>query len=174
MSLHLAIASLNPVKINSTREAFENFFPQRKIISNGYDCPSLVSCQPMGEEETLNGAKNRLESLKERAPKAEFYCSIEGGIERKDSMLYVFAWIILENKDSYQENKTATFRLPESLASLVLEGKELGEADDIIFKRKNSKQNDGTVGTLTNNLISRTDYYKHAVTLGLIAFRELS
>lgn len=173
MSLNLAVASKNPVKINAAKEAFESFFLKDKFITQGYSCPSEVSSQPMGERETLNGAKNRLQSLKAQVDDADFYCSIEGGIEKIDSQLFVFAWIILESKDIYQENKTATFRLPESLASLVNEGKELGDADDIVFKRENSKQQDGTVGALTNNLITRTDYYRHAIILGLISFGEL-
>jgi non-canonical (house-cleaning) NTP pyrophosphatase len=46
----------------------------------------------------------------------------------------------------------------------------LGDADDIVFKRSNSKQKNGAVGILTDNLINRTDYYTHAIILALIPF----
>ena len=44
------------------------------------------------------------------------------------------------------------------------------EADDIVFKRNNSKEKNGAVGILTNNLIDRTKYYEEAVVLSLIPF----
>lgn len=37
-----------------------------------------------------------------------------------------------------------------------------------VFKRFASGQGDGTVGRLTNGLISRTDYYAHTVALALV------
>ena len=40
----------------------------------------------------------------------------------------------------------------------------------MVFKRKNSKRNDGAVGILTSGLNNRTEYYKEAVTLSLIPF----
>jgi non-canonical (house-cleaning) NTP pyrophosphatase len=45
---------------------------------------------------------------------------------------------------------------------------ELGDADDVVFKRVNSKHGQGTVGKLTNGQIDRTNYYVHALKLALI------
>lgn len=56
------------------------------------------------------------------------------------------------------------------MINLIKKGKELGEADDILFKQTNSKEKQGTVGALTNNIINRTDYYKPAVIFALIPF----
>lgn len=65
--------------------------------------------------------------------------------------------------------KTGTFALPNKIAELVrYQGLELGHADDLVFKRVNSKQGSGTVGILTNFMISRSDYYVHAIKLALI------
>jgi len=67
--------------------------------------------------------------------------------------------------------KTAVFPLPREISRLVMEEKkELGDADDMVFKRVNGKQGDGTVGILTKTLISRALYYEHALTLALIPF----
>lgn len=65
-------------------------------------------------------------------------------------------------------SKTGTFLLPSSLARLVLDGMELGHADDKVFGRVNSKQKSGTVGILTDGIINRTEYYEHALILALI------
>ena len=66
--------------------------------------------------------------------------------------------------------KTATFPLPKKISNLLKEGYELGDADDMVFKRSNSKQKNGAVGILSDNLITRTDYYTHAIILALIPF----
>lgn len=64
--------------------------------------------------------------------------------------------------------KTGTFLLPSSLAALIEDGMELGDADDKVFGRVNSKQGSGTVGVLTDGLIDRARYYEHALILALV------
>ena len=65
-------------------------------------------------------------------------------------------------------SKTAAFLLPPQISNLVKSGMELGDADDHVFKRVNSKHGGGTVGILTDGLISRSMYYDHAIKLALI------
>jgi len=82
-----------------------------------------------------------------------------------------FAWVyILSKHGKSGKGRTGTFFLPQKMSELIKQGKEMGEADDIIFNTNNSKQKDGTVGALTNNLITRTDYYEPAVIFALIPF----
>jgi non-canonical (house-cleaning) NTP pyrophosphatase len=47
---------------------------------------------------------------------------------------------------------------------------ELGQADDQVFNQSHSKQKNGAVGLLTNDLIDRSEYYKQAVILALVPF----
>jgi non-canonical (house-cleaning) NTP pyrophosphatase len=68
--------------------------------------------------------------------------------------------------------RTASFLLPEAVASLVRQGKELGEADDLVFERSNSKQENGAVGILTGDVIDRAALYEPAVVLALIPFKN--
>jgi non-canonical (house-cleaning) NTP pyrophosphatase len=49
---------------------------------------------------------------------------------------------------------------------------ELGDADDVVFGRTNSKQENGAVGLLTENVIDRTAYYVQALILALIPFKN--
>lgn len=53
-----------------------------------------------------------------------------------------------------------------------MEGKELGEADDLVFGQTNSKQANGAVGILTDNVLTRTTFYEPAVILALIPFKN--
>jgi non-canonical (house-cleaning) NTP pyrophosphatase len=68
--------------------------------------------------------------------------------------------------------RSGTFFLPTKIAALVREGKELGEADDIVFLQRDSKQNNGAIGLLTDNVIDRTLLYEHAVILALLPFKN--
>jgi non-canonical (house-cleaning) NTP pyrophosphatase len=49
---------------------------------------------------------------------------------------------------------------------------ELGHADDLVFNKSNSKQENGAVGILTENVIDRAEFYKQAVILALIPFKN--
>jgi len=78
-----------------------------------------------------------------------------------------------EDKDqastSWGYAKTGAFLLPPALCALVLnKNMELGDADDEVFKRVNSKHGGGTVGILTDGEIDRADYYVHALKLALV------
>ena len=168
--MKVSVASKNPVKIQAIQAAFTKFFSGTSLSVEGFYCPSEIEDQPIGEEYTLLGAMNRLSHLRQLAPDSNYFASIEGGILEFQNDLHVFAWIVIENSNLVSKNRTATFCLPTSLSTLIREGKELGDADDIVFGRKNSKQGDGTVGALTNQLITRTDYYEHAAILALIPF----
>jgi inosine/xanthosine triphosphatase len=54
---HLFVGSTNPVKINAVINAASETWPE--IIAQGFAAPSGVSDQPIGDEETRLGAKNR-------------------------------------------------------------------------------------------------------------------
>jgi inosine/xanthosine triphosphatase len=65
--------------------------------------------------------------------------------------------------------KTSTFLIPPAMSNLILrEGMELGDADDQIFGRTNSKSGSGTVGMLSRGLIDRSNYYEQALILALV------
>ncbi|KAJ2968332.1 hypothetical protein NQ176_g9230 [Zarea fungicola] len=68
--------------------------------------------------------------------------------------------------------RTATFFLPQETVRLLRTGLELGDADNQLHNKTNSKQQTGTVGILTGNLITRQSYYTEAVVLALIAFKN--
>ena len=87
-----------------------------------------------------------------------------------DNHYEAFAWVVISDNNKISKAKTATFPLPLKISDLIKHGYELGEADDIVFNRSNSKQKNGAVGILTDNLINRTDYYTHAIILALIPF----
>ena len=166
------IASKNPVKINSVKAGFENMFPTEKFIFEGASFPSDVPDQPMSNDETLLGAKNRADKAMEGIADADYWVGIEGGLERVGEEMEAFAWVYIKTRNLTGKARTSTFFLPPAVIALIKEGKELGEADDIVFGHSNSKQKMGAVGILTHNLIDRTKYYSEAVILALIPFKN--
>jgi inosine/xanthosine triphosphatase len=165
-------ASKNPVKIRACEAGFRRMFPDDNFVFEAVSAASGVSDQPMGDAETYRGAKNRADNACRELPDADFYVGIEGGIESFENDMQAFARVVIKSGEKYGKARTGSFFLPEAVVKLVKEGKELGEADDMVFKRSNSKQENGAVGILTGNIIDRTTYYTEAVILALIPFKN--
>merc|ERR1712150_39736 len=137
---------------------------QREVEVFPFSVPSDVPDQPVGEEETLRGAKNRAIKAWNAYVSAhdiepDYSIGLEGGISEKCiNNMDCFAYICIYNGEQFGTAKTASFPLPVKISKLVCSGVELGDADDIVFGTENSKQASGTVGHLTNELISREEY----------------
>lgn len=169
--LLIVVASKNPVKAAAIEGAFRSLFPSRRFDIRTAEAPSGVSDQPMSDEETRRGALNRVAHVRDKAPEGDVWAALEGGIAETDAGMAAFAWIIVETKTTHGESRTATFPLPEAVAELIRSGVELGDADDAVYGRKNSKQGDGAIGILTDGLIDRRQLYEHAAIMAMIPLK---
>ena len=170
--LTLVIASTNPVKIQAAVNGFQRLFPGSELNVITAAVPSDVRHQPLSDEETLRGALNRSARAQAAHPHADYWIGIEGGIQPIEQEMIAFAWIVVRSKGKIGKGRTGTFFLPPAVVDLIRQGKELGEADDIVFGRTNSKQDNGAVGLLTDNVIDRTQLYEQAMILALIPFKN--
>lgn len=169
----IIVASKNPVKLNATLAGFQRMFPEENFEVEGISVSSGVSDQPKSDRETYQGALNRLRCASELMSTSDFWVGIEGGVEEKESDIEAFAWVCIQSSDGkFGKGKTGVFYLPSQIAELVRQGKELGDADDIVFGTVNSKQESGAIGFLTNNAVDRTKYYMDAVMFALIPFKH--
>jgi inosine/xanthosine triphosphatase len=169
--MKVIIASKNPVKINAVKAAFSEAFLDIDFEFKGIASDSGVPDQPIGEKQTFQGAKNRLDFIQNSEPKADYWVGIEGGINNdSDGSMEAFAWMIIRSESKEGKARTANFYLPKQISTLVNGGMELGHADDKIFGKSNSKQSSGSVGILTQYKLNRTEYYSHAILLALIPF----
>ncbi|QDH78280.1 non-canonical purine NTP phosphatase [Echinicola soli] len=169
--LLVVVGSKNPVKVQCTENGFQRAFGERHFIVEGLNINSEVRDQPFGDKETSLGAYNRAKNAKNTFPEADYWVGIEGGVEELNDEMAAYAWItIMDRNGKVGKSKTATFILPGAISKLISSGMELGEADDKVFDRENSKQGNGAVGMLTNGTIDRTEYYEQAVVLALIPF----
>lgn len=170
--LDLVIASTNPVKIRAAVNGFQRLFPGSELNVITVAVPSDVAHQPMSDEETLRGALHRSANAQAAHPQADYWIGIEGGVQPIGREMAAFAWIVVRSKQTIGQGRTGTFFLPPAVVELIRQGKELGEADDIVFRRANSKQDNGAVGLLTDNVIDRAQLYEHAMILALIPFKN--
>lgn len=168
----IVLASKNPVKIKATLEGFKRMFPHEAFELKLASVSSGVSNQPMSSEETLQGAFNRAQQAVEMIPTGDFWVGIEGGVEEAQGEMTAFAWVVVLTRGKAGKGRTGTFFLPMRVAQLIREGKELGEADDIVFGKTNSKQKNGAIGILTGNVIDRTRLYEGAVIMALVPFKN--
>lgn len=166
------VASNNPVKINAAKIAFQIMFPGESFEFEGASVLSGVSDQPSDNDETMQGALNRANNAYKAIRSADFWVGIEGGVQKSAEGMEAFAWVAVKSSSGIGKARTGTFFLPKRVVELIEQGKELGEADDIVFGHVNSKQKNGAVGILTGDAIDRTKYYSDAVILALISFKN--
>ena len=183
------IASRNPTKVDSMREALiDSFGSAWSGQMEGISVSSDVPAQPVGDQETLQGAVNRIANLRALLQQQQLpsdtpdlvtlLAAVEGGLSRPLEALHhpyaeCFAWVRVETYCGGRagQSRSCSFMIPPRLAALVFEeGLELGHADDRLFERTNSKAEDGTVGVLTRGLVDRKAYYKQPAVLSLIPF----
>jgi inosine/xanthosine triphosphatase len=168
----IVVASRNPVKIQAALGGFRRMFPGQEFEVQTAVVPSEVNLQPYTSDETLQGAHNRAANAARLFPSADYWVGIEGGVEENPDGLAAFAWIVIQSPTLTGKGRTGSFYLPPEVANLVRQGKELGEADDIVFNRSNSKQENGAIGILTGDVIDRAQLYEMAVILALVPFKN--
>ncbi|OIQ24433.1 inosine/xanthosine triphosphatase [uncultured Vibrio sp.] len=162
----IVIASLNPAKINAVESAFKESFTDVSFEFEGISVPSEVDDQPMSNDETRQGALNRVRNAKLAHPGAHFYVGLEAGIEKNAT----FAWMIIESQTHRGESRSASLMLPPEVIQKLKDANELGDVMDDVFGTQNIKQKGGAIGLLTHNTLSRSSVYHQALILALIPF----
>jgi len=169
----IMVASKNPVKIKAALNGFQEMFPEGVFEAEGVAVPSGVNDQPMGNEETYQGAWNRVQAAKAAQSNADFWIGIEGGnIRHGEDEMEVMAWIVVASKDRIGKARTAGFFLPPKIINFINQGYELGDADDMVFGTENSKSGLGSGGLLTEGVVDRMRFYVPAVVFALIPFKQ--
>ncbi len=170
-NVKIIVASKNPVKVQAVQKGGKEMVPDWILDTEGVSVPSDVSDQPMGDDETFQGAMNRAKNAQAKVPNADFWVGVEGGnIRHNETDMEVMAWVVVLSKDKIGKARTAGFFLPQAVITLINQGYELGHADDIVFKLDNSKEKMGSAGLLTDGVMNRLRFYVPAVILALIPF----
>ncbi|BCU69246.1 DUF84 family protein [Stygiolobus caldivivus] len=165
--MFVAIGSTNKAKVEAVKEAIKIIGLPAKVEAVKID--PEVPPQPICNQ-TFVGAKRRAYKAL-RISGADIGVGIEGGIFYYENKVLGYAVVYAVSKEGMENFAfSASFPLPPSIASLVVQGKELGEATDIVFSTKDSKQYEGAIGYLTKNYITRKDLYVQPVVIALYPF----
>lgn len=175
--MYIFVGSSNPVKINAIKLACAEKLPE--VVIKGFEVASGIAAQPITDAETRTGAMNRAKAALEEGlrieglgfsndtkafglnPKPCLGIGLEGGVfEQENGELWNTVWICVIDQDgkTYESNGER-FLLPESLASLIRSGKEMGRAMDELIGTSNIKHKQGMIGVITKDFISRTEMY---------------
>src|SRR5690625_1056794 len=157
--MNIVIGSLNETKINAVKKVF----PEANLSASSV--PSGVSLQPVGDEETYEGAVNRAKHAQERYPN-HIGIGLEGGVMKLKHDLYVCNWGALATTegDIYVASG-ARIKLPRQFAAKIDEGLELSEIMDDYTRKKNIRHHEGAIGIFTNGKMLRKDMFAHVVIL---------
>lgn len=166
------VGSKNPVKVQAVEEIFSRFFPETKVLS--FSVPSGVPDQPSCGQ-VLGGCRNRALELKkindEQNLGADFFVGMEGGITEMPPRWFNFnGTCILDRNGREGYGTSPLFELPESVTRQLLDGKELGDVMDHMFKDHKSKQKGGAIGHFTKGEVKRKKLCKDSLIMALVPF----
>jgi len=168
--MRIAVGSKNPTKIEAARQAFAAMFPGETIDIMGIEVESGVSAQPMSDEETIHGGRNRAQNALKKTG-ADYGVGMEGGIQELQGRIMSCGWMIVINKDGREGiGGNPKVEIAPKIMKLIREGKELGDALDQFFNRKDVKKAEGYFGIITKNNITRTSGYRDGVIMALAPF----
>jgi len=171
--MNVVVASANPTKIEAAARGFRAMFPNEQWTVEGVALPSGVAEQPMTDDETIRGARNRAAGARTARPDADFWVGMEGGIEDTADGMMERAWMAVIGKDGREGlGSSGTFVLPRAMAELIRAGKDLGDACDIVFAGTDCRKSNGAVGLLTGDAMQRAALYEHGMILALIPFKH--
>ncbi|PIC74829.1 DUF84 family protein [Sporosarcina sp. P17b] len=158
--MEFVLGSENQAKKRAAVRIIEQCLENSSVSS--VSVSSGVSAQPMSEEETRQGAINRSVAVANDT----YGIGLEGGVHMIADTMYLCNWGALTTP----EGKTYTaagaqIPLPEELAEEIRSGKELGDAVDDYFKKRNVRMSEGAMGMLTAQLVPRDALFEHIMQL---------
>ncbi len=163
--MKVAVGSTNPVKVAAARSVIERVWPGATIAS--VVVPSGVRPRPLSDAECIEGAKNRAVAAQQVAM-ADLGIGIEGGVHEAEGELWLTAWtVIVDNRGRMGKGNSGRLLLPQTIASKIRGGVELGHLMDDLMGENNVKQKGGAVGALTAGLVLRQEALALGVTYAL-------
>ncbi|MFX0097321.1 MAG: inosine/xanthosine triphosphatase [Candidatus Hodarchaeota archaeon] len=168
--MQIAVGTLNPVKIAAVRDILNRIYGKIALISLGVE--SGVPNQPIGLNQTLNGAINRAkEALKKT--NADLGIGIEAGLVRIPFTItgffdYQFCAII-DRQQWITLGSGSGFEYPPIvIEGVVKKNLEIDEAMENITGIKDMGERQGAVGHLTHGILLRKELTEQSILMAMI------
>ncbi len=158
-----AVGSTNPAKLEAVHRALARLAPGCAV--EGVNVASGVNAQPIGDEETREGATKRARAAL-AASGADVGFGLEGGVIFESDVPWLVSWVAaIDREGRTGEASGLRMRLPAVAAARLRAGDELGDVIDDLFNVHASKQQAGAIGLLTEGFVSRTDAFADLVAM---------
>ena len=167
--MRIIVGSKNPVKVGSVEKAFQKYWPQVEVL--GIEVKSGVSEQPMSEQETMKGSRQRAILALKSDKTADYGVGLEGGVTEVEGKMFECAWACVVNRDQAEGIAGGLyFELPNKVAEKIRAGGELGPVMDAMTGENNVKQKMGAIGLFTKGQLDRKTAYVQIVLSAMIKF----
>ena len=170
--MKVLIGTKNPGKIEGAKRALEHYFQDVEIV--GVSADSNVPDQPVNEQ-TLQGAKNRVKNLKtyakENSIEADLFLAIESGLVDIFGKWVIMNIAVVEDAENFESHGVSpSFPVPEKLVDDIKKI-GLGEVMNNVFDKDDERHNHGGgIQLLTHNIISRIDLNEAAFVMALTKY----
>lgn len=165
----IAVGSTNPTKVQPVKTVFAHYFGTVKV--KGVSVDSGVPEQPIGDEQTYQGALNRAKRALEKVPGAEYGVGIEGGLAERAYGWFEHSLVVIVNaKGEVGVGASSGLVLPDSILERIHQGQNLEQAIDAMFGTTKIGEGIGMFGVMTNKYVTRAVSVKQGVAFALARF----
>ena len=160
------VGTHNPLKVRATRNVMEKIYTNVDV--EGIEVDSGVGDQPIGLDETIQGAVNRARNA---FLDADLSVGIESGLLAAPHSITGYLdlqWCAIYDGERITLGVSAGFEYPPVVVEEVLKGQEVGEVMDEVTGVEKLGQKTGAVSILTKGLLDRTENTEQCVLMAMI------
>ena len=159
--MKIAVGSTNAAKINAVLSGVKAYWPNAEV--DGAEVQSGVPDQPIGMEQTMQGAINRARAAK--AGGCDLGVGLEGGVMKLNGQWVMMGFVAVTDGDKEVTVPTAGTPLPRAWGQAMLAGGEL--RPHVIAAGLPYDYAKGVVAILTNDTVKRDEGFAMAVKTAL-------
>ena len=174
--MKVVVASGNPIKMACTQKAFTEYFTDQKIEFDAQAADSEVSEQPMTIDEAIQGAINRAQNV--ASGQFDYAVGIEGGLSFHEvggrEHAIEISWVCVYDcqNNRYEIASAPGFPILPKVLGHIHQGQHLSQAMETEYGLKNLGQQNGYIGWLSGNKITRQSSNYEAVLLALSSLNK--
>ncbi len=149
----IIVGSTNPGKIAAVQAAVDRMWPG--VVVQGRDVPSGVAAQPRGEQAGAYGALMRAAAA-QQAGDADLGIGLEGCTDEQPWGVWTLAWAaVVDRQGRVGLAASARCPLPDTIATAIRAGGELGPLVDTLLGEADTKHRGGANGAFTAGHLGR-------------------
>lgn len=169
--MKILVGSTNPVKINAVVMAASETWPEVEVV--GVEVESGIPEQPMGDQETKQGAINRARAALAKSQTDPIEAQVlgvglEGGVVKQGTELWSTVWVVVVDPTGTSTFANgARFPVPPIIAQKILDGEEMGPIVAELVGEADVRKKQGMIGVITSGFVDRTEEYTSIAKMAL-------